>query len=320
MFLTTFSDGSSAAPNVTPQYPTLVSTYVKPPPWKLAGVNYGVGIASSITLIPIATGTLPAGVSRSTATKVLTVTSSNVTVQGFDFSADGGWKVEVTAANCSVIHSNFAVSSAVNPPINATSAGPNLYVGYCVIEGGGSSFDTTPGALVTTNASGLTVQYCWLKKAAGDGIDAGVGGSINVSFNLIDDLSRFPGAHGDIVQLGAAAGSATVSILFNTWVQRAVGVGGVGTQGYMMETDSPQTVSGGEVAFNTAVFDSSAQVSFFTGTGTNLYTGTVYVHDNYVDLTGNTGNFARSTGAYPALGQYIKNWNMVTGAALPTTY
>lgn len=90
-----YADGASGAPAGAPQFPTLLSGYAVRPPWKVAGIDYAVGLKSNcsvntstsfitntgtqanpvngrhVTLRTANGGTLPSGVSLNTAYVVL---------------------------------------------------------------------------------------------------------------------------------------------------------------------------------------------------------------------------------------------------------
>ena len=74
----------------------------------------------------------------------------------------------------------------------ALRSASNLYVGYNIIDGGGtsgavSSDNTGLGSLVTMDGSGLTLLYNWLKNAGTDMVDVGGGGTITYEYNLLQN-------------------------------------------------------------------------------------------------------------------------------------
>src|SRR5262245_49447318 len=98
-------DGSANAPAGAPQLPNLFSGYALRPPWEVAGVNYAVGYEPSTALNNPATISMP-GVSVNTTNKTITVTGNNVTLDGYDFSLNGGWGVVVQGANTTILNSS----------------------------------------------------------------------------------------------------------------------------------------------------------------------------------------------------------------------
>ena len=108
----TLGDGSANAPAGTPQLPNLLNGYKDPPPWEVAGVDYAVGIPSGTVLKNPATISM-AGVTVDTSNDTVYVTGNNVTLNGYDFSLNGGWEVYIEdgASNTLIENSNFLVGS-----------------------------------------------------------------------------------------------------------------------------------------------------------------------------------------------------------------
>jgi hypothetical protein len=299
------NDGSSNAPVCTVQHPSLLNGYRIRPQWRVAGVDYCVGYPTNTVLKNPATISM-AGVSVDVAHKSITVTGSNVTLDGYDFS---GWSVVTTAANTSLIHSNFNGTNPGGPQNSVISGAPsssNLYVGYCTIDGlsGGGHAEF----LVEMEGPGLTIEYSWLKNSNSDIIGRhGVsGGDITIQYNLLQQAGMGgPNTHGDYLQVYGPTIEST-HILYNTAVQQ----GGI-TQGFIADN-----TKSGEFAGNTLIGSVSCWMSV-SGPGTdpaNL-TSTFSTHDNYFDIT--KAYFFN----YPAVGPddrysktaFIHNVNMVTG-------
>src|SRR5215472_296742 len=104
-------DGSLNAPPGTPQFPNLLDvnspltqkfgrTLKARPPWKVAGVDYHVGIDRSIYPTnaslkdPNTILNTISGASGNNTSKVVLVNGNNVTLDGYDFSLNGGWMVQ----------------------------------------------------------------------------------------------------------------------------------------------------------------------------------------------------------------------------------
>ncbi|MCK1424821.1 hypothetical protein IVB15_30230 [Bradyrhizobium sp. 182] len=256
------------------------------------------------------------GVSVNAATRTVTVTDNDVTLDDYDFSLNGGWSVVVLGDNARILNSKFLVGASNNQPILAMRSATNLYVGYCVVDG---NSNPDVGGLIEMRGSGtLTVEYSWLKNAGGDIIQLhGSGGNVVVAHNLFENSGMAPGAHGDYTEFIGGPYSAT--IVFNTTMQS----GGT-TQGFMVEPDvgsSPGIIISGEIGHNT-----------FTakGGGINAYTGitvadivnTFTVHDNYFDPKGTLsglafgGNIRGGPNDRSPKSIYVNNVNMLTGAVL----
>ena len=57
------------------------------------------------------------GVAVNKANKTITVTGSNATLDGYDFSLNGGWGITVAAANTRIENSKFVIGSNKSCPI-----------------------------------------------------------------------------------------------------------------------------------------------------------------------------------------------------------
>ncbi|WP_425908292.1 hypothetical protein [Nitrobacter sp. TKz-YC02] len=302
-------DGSSSAPDCTVQHPALLKKYKIRPAWHVAGVDYCIGYSASTVLKNPATISM-AGVSVNTTTKIITVTGNNVTLDGYDFSLNGGWQVSVQAANTTITNSNFLIGSNNLAPIISTAAASNMTVSYCTIDGAGK--DPGWGGLISYRGNGFTVEQSWLKNAGGDmiqQIDGGANSTVVIQQNLIENGGLASGAHGDYTQL--AGGPFNVAINYNTTMQN----GGT-TQGLMTEY-----VAGGEIGHNTMV----GSPSYFVSVDNSSIKTSVTVHDNYYDPQGYGFVYPNSgpdDGNSKSI--YVHNVNMKIGGVLqdanaPTT-
>ena len=92
---TQYADGSASASSGTPELPNLFSGYSVRPPWEVAGVDYHVGVPSNQTLLQPTAANLPAGTTLDG--QLILVTANNVTINGFDFSGNGGYGIYIEA-------------------------------------------------------------------------------------------------------------------------------------------------------------------------------------------------------------------------------
>jgi hypothetical protein len=277
------------------------------PPWKVAGVDYYVGVPTELTLKNPSTISV-AGVK--VGSRSITITGNNVTLDGYDFS---GWMVVTSGANTRLINSKFdgvEPGGTQSSVISGLPGSSNLYVGFSTIDGlsgagGRAEF------LVEMEGPGLTVEYSWLRRSNSDiiGRHGKSGGGIVIQNNLIEQSGMTPGTHGDYLQVyGPTLDS--ISILFNTAVQN----GGT-TQGFF--ADNTKTA---EIAGNTMIGSVNYWVSG-SGPDTKLttLTGPFAIHDNYFDVSQAYG-FAYGPSYQPddgyALSSFTHNVNMVTGQVL----
>jgi hypothetical protein len=291
--VTTAGDGSANAPAGVAQKPNLFTGMKVRPPFKVAGVDYAVGIPAGLTLKNPASIAM-AGVSVDTGSKVVTVTGANVTLTGYDFS---NWTVETSSANTRIIQSKFFVG-----PVVGLRGSSNLYVGYCVIDANNTQ-GSVWGGLISTWSDGLTVEYSWLKNGAGDLIQQ-VGdntSSIIIRYNLLEQAGMGAGAHGDYTQL--AGPSKVLKMIGNTAVQS----GGT-TQGLMTEY-----AASGEISNNVMV----GSMSYATSLDLSNLTSQMLVHDNYYANLGYGFVYPNSgPGDSSSLSLFKNNVNMATGAVL----
>jgi hypothetical protein len=284
------NDGSAIAPIGSPQLPTLLQTYgANRPAWEVAGVDYHVGVPGGLALKDPATISM-AGVKVDTVNKIVSVTGNDVTLDGYDFSLNGGWGVVTSAANTSILDSKFVIGSNHNAPIQGWSSASNLFVGNSTIDGNGVGIGST--GLVSMNGDGLTVQYSWLSNSAGDTIQAHGGGAIDLRYNLLEQGGLASGAHGDFLETysnSTPQEAFHATIQFNTTYQHDGGSGA--NQGFMLEPDvgtSRGVITSGDYGNNTFVATGGNQ-NYFLGVTTADIVNSVTAHDNYFDSTGDFG-------------------------------
>jgi hypothetical protein len=288
-----YADGSANAPAGMPQLADLFRGYPVRPPWKVAGVDYYVGVPSGTVLKdPGVPGNLPAGVELNATT--IRVTASNVTISGFDFSGKCGYGIYVPdgVSGTKIMNNLFVDSCPASPiPVNVASGAYNTYVGYNTINAGGEhgnqSFDET----IYNLGTGLTVEYNFIENAPGRFVSVGAG-SLVYRFNLLKDGGWLPGVHLNFLQFGGGTISNPV-VDYNTVIQNETVSGG---EGFQMYTNFPGSITNGDIGNNTVitkrtVLQASAHgpaLSYLFHAGSNSQypsPATGMVHDNYVDAS-----------------------------------
>ena len=320
----TLGDGSANAPAGTPQLPNLLNGYKDPPPWEVAGVDYAVGIPSGTVLKNPATISM-AGVTVDTSNDTVYVTGNNVTLNGYDFSLNGGWEVYIEdgASNTLIENSNFLVGSNDQNPIQSTTDASNLTVVDCVFNGGGAN-EPNESALIYFQGSGTFVsEYNVFENTPEDAIDlnpASPSLTSTVSFNLFDDLGLEAGAHPDVVQfVGGVADNSIIS--YNTIYQPATNADGM--EGIQIAAQLGGTVNNTTVANNTLIAAMGAAsgdtmsfvIALLSGpSGPGNTINNTLVENNYIDPTGAYGTFypLTYTGA-PTNTTISNNVDMTTG-------
>ncbi|MDR3660194.1 MAG: Ig-like domain-containing protein, partial [Mycobacterium sp.] len=298
----------------TPQAPHLLDSYgADRPSWQVAGVDYYVGCPQGLALKDPSTISM-AGVTVNASTHMITVTGNNVTLDGYDFSLNGGWGVSIQSTNVTISDSNFKIGSNSNTPIYGTLSSGNVTVTNCTIDGAMAPNVGLGGLILMSGAGTLTVDHTWLKNAGCDMIDMNNNGaSALIAENNFFQNGGVPGAHGDFVQF-LGHGPYTATILHNTTTEAS----GLSSQGFMVEPDLGSTlgvISGGEIGYNTMVGYNNA----FTAVTEADLTGKFTVDNNYFDPTGTSGGLAFGGGRggpndSTPYSQYINNVNMVNGS------
>ena len=314
-------DGSAMAPAGTPQLPNLLNGYAVRPPWKVAGVDYAVGIPAG-TVLKNPTTINMTGVSING--NVIYITGNNVTLDGYDFSLNGGYSVVVEGANDTVKDLNFAIGSSSQGSVGMTSTASNFTFEYNVMNGNGSTFGINQSELLNlgANSGQTTVEYNLIENAAQHAISIGNSsinnaGSFIIAYNVVEGVCDAPGAHGDLLQIEAGT-FINAQVIFNTVYENNPPAS---TQGWMLEGNTGQTwIDSGTVAYNTtialgATSAGGPDLGPFTGiTPSTANPGTVSVNNNYFDPTSMT-TLVRDR-SVPRLSICANNRNMITGAVM----
>ena len=188
----------------------------------------------------------------------------NVTLNGYDFSLDGGWQVDLTntdATNVTIENCNFKVGSNNLVPIAATYGG-FLTVLDCTFDCGGSSGATDAYAIQV--GTGALIEYNRFTDMPQDGIGISPGspaGNYTIKYNLFDSLGWNSVSHNeDILVFGSSPTSLVVD--FNTWYQ-PTGDGLATTNSFIRIGDegAGNTVNNPTIAYNTIVLPGSGQTA-----------------------------------------------------------
>jgi hypothetical protein len=302
--------GSAEAAGCVSQRPELFAPYRHRPAWRVAGVDYCVGVPEGSSLKAPATMAV-AGASADSSRHVVIVSGDNVKLDGYDFSLDGGWGVVIEGKGTTLSNSRFAVGANGVAPILGLPSSGDVTVTDSTIDGANSP---DVGGLVEMRGAGvLTILRSWLRNSGGDMVQMHNRGAaaLVLEQNLFENSGMSPGAHGDWTEF--IGGPFTVRIAYNTALQN-----GGSTQGFMVEPDvgsSRGVVTSGEIANNTM----SGSVSVFTGVTVADIVKTFSVHDNYFDPSRTLGGLAFSGvrgGPMDASAKtfYDRNVDMRTGA------
>lgn len=198
----TADDGSANAASGTAQRPNLWTDLADvhyPPPWKLPGVNYRAGPSSTQTYTTIGVDPDPTGWTRNDTLKLLTSNTAGATLDGWDFTVDGGWQLNVNHDGCSVTNCKFKVGSRKQTMIIV--GGVNTFTGrYNHFDGNKSPSGDFDGAINCYANDAVTWEYNWVQNAFIDAIQIASGGGTSTfkhRFNFYDNLGYGTGLRRD---------------------------------------------------------------------------------------------------------------------------
>ena len=316
----TWADGFAAAPAGIVQHPTLLQGYAARAPWRVAGVDYAVGVPATTTLTDWQSLS-GAGITVNTSSNDVRVdNTSGVTFNGVDFSLHGGaYLFFVNSPNGKVLNSKFGGSNLTTIPsavIAADSASPGLTVEYNTIDGAGAG---SGSGLVLVNGSGTTtMEYNWFKNFPSQVLEenqaAGLTFSIVYKYNFIEQGAQGAGAHMNYLQFISGT-STSADIEFNASYQNPPPTGTNPGEGYQFYDNG----TGGAIQNVTLTYNTIIATGTTTAMSAMIHAGgsqnAGIGHDNYMDLT--AASFPFYPGSFTGW-TLSNNYDMTTGAALTT--
>ena len=333
-----FVDGCRGAPVAAVRLPTILNRYATRPPWKVAGVDYAVGVPAGVVLKdPESLGVIPDGATINIHNHTITVMGASVTLDGFDFGLHNGYTVIVQAAGTTVRNSHFLVGTnagALGTVLSSNSSCSNLTLLNNEFDGANIAVTPQQGTTISIFCSGtFTVQYNYFHNSGGDMIDINSSTTAEVDvirYNLFKDIGVNT-AHEDTIQwFNSTIGSGSV-VRFNT-VYQTVNTPGPGN-GLLVELSegSAATMTGLDSSNNTVISLAACStcnwgVGFYAALGG--VADHVSVRNNFIDATGinqftaspwfgngKTPAAATSNLAHPMATHDLTN--MVSGAKVP---
>jgi hypothetical protein len=302
------------------QRPTLLASYAKRPPWKVAGVDFAVGVPPMTTRTDWRSLSGPGIIVNTTAMPpyVRVDSTSNVVISSVDFSLHGGANLLfINSPNPTVVSSKFGgtnLTKISNAVIWADPNSPGLTVRYSTLDGAGSGSGST---LVSVASAGTTtLEYNWFKNFSQHVLEESQSTAVSIAvvykYNLIEQGGMTPGAHLNYLQFGSAA-AASVVVAYNTSYQTPV-VSTPSGEGFQFYANG----AGGSVknvtfAYNTMIATGGVPgraMSYMNHGGGSQNAG--IRHDNYVDPTAAYGPLY--PGAFTGWTS-SNNYLMTTGAA-----
>jgi hypothetical protein len=301
------------------QHPALLAGYAKRPPWKVAGVDYPVGLPAMTTLTDWRLLSGP-GITVNTTHMppyVRIDDTSNVVISGVDFSLHGGAIVFfVNSPHPTVTSSNFGGTNLTKISayvIWADPSSPNLTASYNTIDGAGAG---NGAALVGAAGAGTTTLiHNWLKNYPQHVLEQNTQGapySVVYKYNLIEQGAMERGAHLNFLQEDVSSDSSlSVDVEYNTSYQtRQVSAG----EGYQFDPNGNGLVKNVTYAYNVEIAAGPAtplpaMSALVHGGGSQ--NAVAVAHDNYIDRT--SAFFWFYPNSYTGW-TFSNNYDMTTGA------
>lgn len=289
-----YADGCSGAPAGTSQYPNMLGGYAARPPWNVAGVDYPVGIPAGTVLTPWRSASV-ANVSFDLASGQINCTGpagTTVTLDGIDFTPAASVSPYIYGYSSSC---NWVVK---NSKFTCPGTFGNVITDNLTLTN--SDFDQANCGDLSTfvQGSNVTLKYNWFKHGIQHILESGGPGTIDMEFNLFDDMLAQGNAaicsgqacHENWQQLTGTSTISTDTIKFNTNYQHTAGSGnGEGFQFYC--NSGPCQVSNPVLSNNTMICLAGTGMSNVINGGDPSHPGNIVNgtnKDNYFDPSGCT--------------------------------
>jgi hypothetical protein len=299
-----YSDGSVNAPTCTAQFSTLLNSYGHRPPWKVAGVDYCVGIPTAVTLsdpVPsgtsggaLAAGLTSAGCGSNASSFQITCSGTSCNISGWDFSLHGGYTLIISSCAGVTVQNNKFAQTAGNQkaPLLIQTTSSNATVQYNTIDGGGENSGTVTNTttIVSVFSSGTsTIQYNYISNSWAVLIFIAPPSSVIVRFNIIQNAGW--GAvsavqHGDLLAGTSGANFAQFDNVYNLIYQSAPLTSAL-TQGlgnYLAGDTGTYTTF--NQSYNTAIVNSGSNVDYIYNWDPTWVQNAPNLVQNYIDPSG----------------------------------
>jgi hypothetical protein len=304
-----YPDGSANASAGKPQLPDLFGGASVRPPWRVAGVDYHVGVPEGMTLQAPTAANLPAG--ASIRGRVVTVSQNDVTLNGFDFSGGGGYGIYIDSgvSGTRITNNLFVDSLATAPPAVVVGPGAsNTYIAYNTINGGGAGGNASYGETIYNQGTGLTIEYNFIEDVPQHFVTTS-GGSLLYAFNLMRNGAMAPGAHLNFLQFTGSHDNPGPLVAFNTLVQ-AETLGGAG-EGFQTYNNGSGAITNALVSHNTMMSLARKLQPGAPGPAVSYWVhpnSSTSISDNYFGLSSAYG------AVYPGISaRRSNNLNLATG-------
>jgi len=321
-------DGSAGAPAGAPQYPAMLNGYKVPPPHKVAGVDYHVGIPDGQVLKDWRTIVDP-NVWFDPLKGLVYLGPGDVDLENIDFSLGTGAALyNPSGSGAKHIHLK---NDYFNAPAGGQMGWPLLDQNQADVLIESSKFDGINAgggwnSFLATNGN-LTLLYDWFINSPSQITqwNAASSGKVIVSkYSLYDNMRLAPGAHRNYLEINANNVTVGYDVEYNTTYQD-LSDGGQGGEGFQIYPNGTGlTLRTPVLANNTMIAKlgvgsdplgqptMSALVHGSAGTGTTIIGGATNT-GNYFDISGAlSAYYAGSMTGWPN----TQNIDMNTGALI----
>ena len=266
-----------------------------------------------------------AGVSVNTSKHLIEVTGNNITLNGYDFSKEGGWGIYVEGNNDVIENCNFAAGPNWGPNayyfVSTTSSITNLTIEDCTINGNGPTYQNMSG-LVSFSGSGMfKVQYNLMENSPQHFVEINNSGTATLidQYNVFMNGAFYSGTgakpHENMTQFNGAGATINSVIQFNTMVQDQPSGNMIGGGQLIQVSPGHGPVDNMSVNNNVLIAQGGPSIAIsypmavYQASGYGAVNGAI-VQDNYIDASGAYGPFYPPTGANLI---FTNNVNLATG-------
>lgn len=315
------------------------SAYSTRPPWKVAGVDYAIGIPStSLPLLdPLPSGVIASGLAIqgfSVATNgpetYITTSASNPVVDGYDFSLHNGVRCDfspsatgvATVQNC-----NFKIgSNNVNTPGYCISARGSvaLIIQNCLIDGNGINFPSNlaTGPIWSQATGAVVLQYNAVLRASQSSLELDpTNNNFTIQFCYFEGINCNNQGHATIPSVQWVGTIPVYTYKFNVGLLSSSMPGGVTA---MHELDSasavgPTKITTVNITNNTLIANNPSAAAVFA-VQRHTYNTMSYLQ-NYMDSTGCTNGYFEKL-VTPTIGSLVGlgNIELRTGANVDSSF
>ena len=214
-------DGYANAPRAPIQRPILLAGYTARAPWKVAGVDYAVGIPAGTVLTDWQNLKGP-GISM-VGNMVRIDNTNGVRISNVDFSLHGGANLYINNSNDTVVTNCKFQSYTTADIIQFAGSSSGLTVNYSDITGGSN------GSGLIGATGNVVVQYNWMNNFPQHAVELYGSASLDMRYNLIENGGTVSGSHLNYVQ-PMGVGITDLLVEFNTTYQTPQAASGEGFQ------------------------------------------------------------------------------------------